>query len=566
MTTIEKTHVSDTSTIRIEEKALPMAKEWRFLAVSISLMILFSSIPYLYGYWITPADRAFMGIATNPSDIAQYMAWMQAFETSFLISNPLTSEPSAAVFFNLLWWVLGRLSIIFSVDHIIAIQIYRIFSAVFFAVIVFWFISLFTNNLRKRRGAFLVAYFGGGLGWIWVVAKYTVTGGTLLFPHDVYAIEANTFFALMGINHFVFSAALMVLVYGWFVLGYEKKQWRYPILAAIAAIILGWEHAYDMLLVYAVLGAFTLLLLFRDGFSWRLILYPGFIGVVSVWPALYSLYITNAFPVWKAVLAQFDNAGAWTPSPFNLLFLLGIPFIVAIVGFDGFLPLKERSPRDLLIRAWFLTNLFVVYVPLNFQIHYLSGWQVPIAILSSFVFFDYIFPSIQHLSIYKQAERLFSVGMTPKLIFAVALFIVIMHNIYLLSWRVTVLNRLPHEYFLYQDEVSALHWLTDNAPPDSVIFSGRDLGQYIPSQTGLRPFLAHWAMTKDLHLKEELVRRFFQPETNDETRQAILAEYGVDYVFYGFEEKNLGSFDPQTSQLLRQCFTQPSVTVYCVTP
>ncbi|NIV38980.1 MAG: hypothetical protein GWN58_59040, partial [Anaerolineae bacterium] len=65
--------------------------------------------------------------------------------------------------------------------------------------------------------AFLVAYFGGGLGWIWVVEKYVFGRSDVLFPRDLYVVEANSFASMIGINHFTISAALMILVYGLFV-------------------------------------------------------------------------------------------------------------------------------------------------------------------------------------------------------------------------------------------------------------------------------------------------------------------------------------------------------------
>ncbi|UCG81594.1 MAG: hypothetical protein JSV60_04775, partial [Desulfobacterales bacterium] len=449
--------------------------EWRFIAICVLVMMVMTSLPYLFGYLTSPADKVFMGIVTGTPDIAQYFAWMKGFTTANLIDNHLTPEPSAAVFFNLLWWTLGKLTAILPLSPIVVIQLYRLSSIVIFSVILYWFIGLCMSDRQQRRGAFLVAYFGGGLGWIWVVAKYTFANGKLLFPRDLYVVEANTFMSAMSISHFTISAALMILIYGLFVLGCGRRQWRYPLLASLVALILGWEHAYDLLLVYTVIGIFAFILFLRDSFSWHLLLYPLVIVLVSCWAALYSVYITRVFPVWKAVLAQFENAGAWTPDPFHLLILLGLPFIVSLFTFDGLVPLRERSSRNLFVRVWFGVNLFIVYVPLNFQIHYLNGWQVPIAILATGAFLERILPWVRRQSLFERLGQLWSPARLEKMLLVSVLLAVVLVNFYIFAWRFVVLARIPHGNFLDQDEVAALDWLAQNAGPDDIVLSAAEV-------------------------------------------------------------------------------------------
>ncbi|NIV38979.1 MAG: hypothetical protein GWN58_59035, partial [Anaerolineae bacterium] len=330
------------------------------------------------------------------------------------------------------------------------------------------------------------------------------------------------------------------------------------------ALILGWEHAYDLLLVYAVLAAFVFIVYLRDGFSWHLVLYPLVVVLASCWAALYSLYITRAFPVWKAVLAQFDNAGAWTPDPFHLLILLGLPFILALWSFDGLVPLRERSHRDLFVRVWFGVNLFMAYVPLNFQIHYLNGWQVPIAILATGAFFGRILPWVRRQSLFERLGQVWSPARLEKILSTGVLLAVVLVNVYVFAWRLLVLTRFPHDRFLDRDEVAALDWLAQHAAPDDVVLGAAEVGQYVPSRTEARAFLAHWAMTKDLYEKQRMVRDFFASETPDEERQAILREFSVDYVLRGSTERTLGDYDPAEAVYMRVCFASPGATVYCV--
>lgn len=539
-------------------------KARRFPLICALVMVLITSLPYIFGALVTPNDRVFVGIVTNTPDIAQYWSWLKGFTTANLISNQLTPEPNEAVFFNLLWWLLAKISAITGASPIAVTQGYRIFSIFAFALALDWFIRLVQPEAKRYAGAFLVTYFGGGLGWLWVVEKYISQRSDVLYPTDVYVIESNSFLAMLGINHFIISAALMLLVYGFFLLGYERGGWRYTALACLAAIVLGWEHAYDILLMGSILAAFTLVMLLRDGWRWQAVISLFLVGITSIWPSLYSLYITRTYPVWKAVLAQFDNAGAWTPDPFHLIFLMGVPFVIALLGYSGFVPLKNLSPRALFVRTWFLANLFLIYIPLNFQIHYLNGWQIPVAILAAETFFGSMLPWLEEKL---QGRRWAKSISWPRLSTAIGLGLlaaIVLVNVYLLAWQFVVVKRLPHTHFPYKDEMAALDWLAENAQPDDVVLSASDVGQYIPSRTGARAFIAHWAMTKDLYEKQALVEAFFTTATPDAERLKVIEDYSVDYVLVGVSEAELGDFDPAQAKFLRPCFSTPKASVYCV--
>jgi uncharacterized membrane protein len=151
-----------------------------------------------------------------------------------------------------------------------------------------------------------------------------------------------------------------------------------------------------------------------------------------------------------------------------------------------------------------------------------------------------------------------------KMLSTGVLLAVVLVNVYILAWRLLVLTRFPHDRFLDRDEVAALDWLAQRATPDDVVFGAAEVGQYVPSRTEARAFLAHWAMTKDLYEKQRMVQDFFGMEISDEERQVILREFSVDYVLRGSTERALGDYDPAEAVYLEPCFTSPGATVYCV--
>jgi uncharacterized membrane protein len=166
--------------------------------------------------------------------------------------------------------------------------------------------------------------------------------------------------------------------------------------------------------------------------------------------------------------------------------------------------------------------------------------------------------------LFERLGRVWSPARLEKMLSACALSAVVLVNVYIFAWRLLVLTRLPHDRFLGRDEVAALDWLAQHAAPDDVVLGAAEVGQYVPSRTEARAFLAHWAMTKDLYEKQRMVRDFFGMEISDEERQAILREFSVDYVFRGSTERALGDYEPAEAAYLEPCFASPGATVYCV--
>jgi len=94
-------------------------------------------------------------------------------------------------------------------------------------------------------------------------------------------------------------------------------------------------------------------------------------------------------------------------------------------------------------------------------------------------------------------------------------------------------------------ELDALSWLAAHGTPDDVVLSGYRTGNYVPVVADVRVVLGLGTETVDAARKEAEVRRFFDGGTADAWRQQLLARYSVDYVLWGPEERDLGSFDPR---------------------
>jgi hypothetical protein len=546
----------------IEKSEKVILSEWVFVGLVAVFVLLITSLPLVYAYQSTPSNRQFMGIMLDVPDHVQYFSWMRELTNANLTSNKLTSEPNAPVFFNLLWWTLGRFGKVFGLDIIAVFQVFRVTATLLFLALVYRVCSWFFKERTARQMSFLLIVFTSGLGWMLVVGKYLLHLPDLPFPLDVTVAEGNTFLSILGYPHFI-AAALYILVYDLVLRGEAKGQLRYALAAGVVAFLLGWQHAYDLVSVYSVLLAYALMRLLRDRKIPIFLVKSGLlIGVISVWPAFYSVLLTRLSPIWKQVLAQFSNAGVYTPGLLHLPILLGIPFLLAIftVLREGIGSFRTTSDQDLFLKSWFLATFLIIYLPVDFQIHLLNGWQIPICILAVQGIFRYLLPWFQkHIQINRinpqSLQKLATIGL---------LILVIPTNIYLLGQRFVELKRHDYPYYLYLDEVSEMSWLSNQPGPAVVVLSSLDTGQYIPELSGQRAFLAHWAQTVNFFQKRDLVQEFFTDDGNLAKKGQTLKEYDVQYVFYGPAERALGNFDPKNLSQLRIVSSVGQVTIYKV--
>jgi len=534
-------------------------QEWLFVIVTALVVLAVTTLPYLYAYWSAPPDKQFMGVIYNVPDHMQYFSWFREFGESNLAANKLTPEPNEPIFFNLLWWGMARIGGALGIGYAGMYQILRWVATILFLLLVYRMLSWSFADRLRRTTAFLLILFGAGFGWVLIVMKYTVTNGELIWPLDVYVAEPNTFLSILGSPHFV-AAALYMFVFDLVLRGQARNQWRYAIYAGLFALFMGWQHAYDLLIVYGVLGAYGVLVWIRDRKLPMYLLGSGLIiGVISVWPALYSVWLTSHDPLWEQVLAQFANAGVYSPPLYRLPVLLGLPFLLALYAAIRQNPfrLREVSNNDLFVRGWFWISFVLIYLPVDYQIHMLNGWQVPIAILATQGIFAYVVPAL---------ARWFAPDKTPTrrlAITAVAAIIAFsaLTNVYLFGWRFFDLSRYDYPYYLYRDEIAALRWLEANAAGDAVVLSSQAIGQYVPAETGAHAFLAHWAQTVDYYGKEAAVARFFDAAMPEQERLQTVAEFGVDYVFLGPAERAIGSPALLDDANFRPVFAQGDVTI-----
>lgn len=549
-------------------------KEWRFVCLAAIILLVITSLPYAYASLTAPADKQFMGFILNVSDHTQYLSWYKAFQSDFLISNRLTSEENPAIFFNLLWWVLAQVGKFTGLSYQWVYQILRFFSGFAFFLAAYWFIAQFFSEQRRRKFVFSLLAVSSGFGWVLVLSKYLLGLSDVPFPLDLYVAEGNTFLCLMAYPHFLEASAFILTSLGLLLVGERRNQYRWAVYAGLVAFFLGWQHGYDLIIVWSIpifYACVRWIIEKRFPFFWFKTMLIA--GLISSPPAVYNVLLTRLDPTWKEVLAQFANAGVYTPNFLHFLILMGLPLLIAIITAIVLILQAVKSPTAELrhnpllvfLLIWFGFGWLLTYIPTDFQIHMINSWQVPVISLAGVGIFRWILPYLK-----KHLPRQRMIGWAGAFLIAFCA----LTNFYLFAWRFYDLSRNNYPYFLTRNERAALNWLEENAGEADIILSSLDVGQYIPGVSGRTAFLAHWAQTIRFYEKQEVVKKIFDPSLPESLRMQLLLDYQVDFVISGPAEWALNGvtedplllWEPYYSEgmetMLEPAWTGGNVTIY----
>ena len=473
-------------------------------------------------------------------------SWVTASRASLFISNTMTPEANPATFSNPVMWVLAQTQSAFGLSFPALFQVWRMAAILLLVPVLVAFVHVLVPA-EARPVALPLALFGSGLGWVLVVAKQVLHLPDVPWPHDLYTVEPNTFWALLGYPNILIAQALVLatLLCAW--LAYRDGYRWQTALASIGAGILSLSHAYDLITVYAVLGGFGLVEWLRlRRIPTRLLTVAFFVTLSSAPFALYYQRLTSTDPLWQSILAQYSNAGVWTPRFGHLVILMGVPLLLA--GW-GAVSGARWTPERRFLAVWAAVSLCVIYLPVVYQIKLLTAWQFPIAALAACAWAE-LLPA--------RRSRLSSL--------ATALLVVVasLTNVYLFAWRFIELRRHDAPYYLQRDAADALEWLSGHARRDDVVLAPLGVGQFVPNYGGSRAYLAHWAMTNRFFERRDNVDRFFDVATSEAWREQLLMREHVTLVLRPAPPDGAATYDPAGSERFELVFSRPRVQVHRV--
>lgn len=523
--------------------------------VVVFLFLLAVSLPYLYALLAAGDRHVFSGLLLNPLDGNSYLAKMfQGLAGSWQFRLPFTAEPGQGAYLFLYYLFLGHISRLLSLPTILIYHFARLAAALFMVYAVYRFYAATLPEARLVWLAFGLALLGGGMGWL-ALPTGAVTA-------DFWVAEAYPFLSAYANPHFPLTLGLLL----WILtppgadaltdvpvidLRSLLRSWKTALLALFLALISPFAVVIAVLVLLATSIISYLLhgrLLSPAGriFASRLV----WVSLIGAPVLIYDQWVTMSSPQLSAWNAQnvTPALGLWdfllSFSPILLLAVLGGWQVVSDLRGGA----VDSADTWLVPLVWVVLGILLLYAPLNLQRRFILGLYVPLCALAVW--------GAAWLS--GTSDRHFR-------LVAIALFILVLPTnlLVMLAARHGIQQYDPMLY-LQKDEAAAFQWLRQQGGADHLVLASPHTGLFIPAHTGMRVIYGHPYETVEAEMNKRDVEGFFSGRWSAQQEHDYLSLHGVDYVFVGPHEKELGSIIKLPGMVT--AFQTGSVTIYAFQP
>jgi hypothetical protein len=401
--------------------------------------------------------------------------------------------------------------------------------------------------------------FGGGLGWLIVALGQSDWLG--FQPLDFILPEGFTFLVLYAFPHIALGRALLLwgilfLLRAWFPKGIRNTQYvlriPYCVLTGLVWFLMGLIVPFYVPVAWAVTGAAWLVLCVRHRrVMWREAWLTAIPALISAPVVAYSVWVFASDPVYEIWSAQ--NL-ILSPHPLHYLAAYGVPLLLAAFA------VREvwRDERPVwLTLAWVGVVPLLVYLPFNLQRRLVEGAQVPLSLLAGWGLLK-----ISSLKSQVASGKWQVANARRWSVVGVVLLILSLTNVMLVAGNAMVLRGRSAPIYRDVAEIAALDWLGEQVESDDVVLASYETGNYLPARVWARVFVGHGPETVRFGEKRALMTRFFDAATDDAWRRDLLEERGIDYVFWGPAERQVGDFDLQAVAYLREIYAVNGYAVF----
>lgn len=517
--------------------------EWVRVAAFAAVVMALSLAPYLVGWASQTPDMAFSGFIIGAEDGYSYLGKMRlGVDGHWQFYLFYTPEPHAAAPLTYLNFLIPGQILRPFIDAdspalystmLVMFHVSRVLFGALLIAVVYRFIAGFIEGAAGRFVALVLATLGGGLGLV------LIPFGAL--PPEFYIPEAFTFLLLLTLPHLVLARAAML---GGFIalfasLSGSGGRYGWAVLAGALWLVTGLGVPFYMAVIYAVLGVWGLLLWARDRrFPWDAFVRAVIAGGITL-PLFAFFYWTFAA---NPMFAQW-SAQNTLPSPPPLHYLLAYgPYLLA-GAFAVRHIWREPSERGILLLAWVLVGLLLVYLPLNVQRRLGEGVLIPLAIVAVL--------GLESLRVRPGVRALWRGALlTTALVTTLTLYVAML----------SATSGGNRELFVPRDTIAAYNWLNANAierERGAVVLAPYPVGNKLPAYTNLRPFVGHGPESVNGLAKRALLDRYLAGDMPPDEQRDLLDTYTIDYVLLDIPP-------PENLVDLRELHAVDEVRVYAV--
>jgi hypothetical protein len=522
-------------------------KRWLF-AYSMFLVVL-TSFPYILAFINQGADWVFTGFLFGVEDGNSYIAKMlNGAQGAWLFRSPYSAVEQQGALLYLPYLLLGKL-LGSKASHIALVGLYHLFRVIAIGALSFAvhnFISLHIQESSLRKIGLIVATLGGGLGWVILAFGQTAWLGSL--PLDFYSPESFGFLAIFGLPHLTLARALLF----WGLTNYlnnrsDVKSMRFRI--ALLWLAMGLVHLLAVVVGLVLLGthlAFTALRNRQGDYSekeqarWTQHFNQAIWAVSgAALPLLYNAWLYLKDPYLQAWAAQ-----NLIPSPHPFHYLLAYGLLLPFVYFGA----RHLLSKDYCLGSfpvlWLLLLPLMVYSPFGVQRRFAEGVWIAFLVLALAAF------ESKPLR-YRQSWRWLFAALGPTT--AILL---------LGSLRLAQNPELPA--FRPIEEISAFGEFRAQSQNGVLILTSFQTGNALPAWSPSSVLIGHGPESVGLPDLSSRVYSFYGTVSSDEERINLIQEFGVDYVFLGPAERELGKWRAEDMHELDLIIKNGSYSIYRV--
>lgn len=543
--------------------AAPDRQERKWVAVFAAVVMLVTLLPYLVGYTAQGMDWEFTGFMIGVEDGNSYIAKMLSSSAgAWLFRTPYTAYPQRGVVTFIPYYLLGKLAAPPELhDQLVALyQIFRMVSGYLVILATYDFIAFFISKASLRKLGLVLAVLGGGLGWLLLLAGSDSWLGSM--PLEFYSPESFGFLGLFGIPHLAIGRAFML----WGLLAYLRvaemdldagSTVRHGLKIGMIWLGTGLVHPLTGMTMGAVAGVYLLAVLLwqlwlhfsrSPAVNWRgfrkrlfLIILAG--SIVLPWIG-YNFLALNQDPFLKSWTSQNILP---SPHPVHYLLAYGLIIIPAFAGV-GYI-INNSTWRGWLPVAWAGALPFLAYAPINIQRRLPEGVWVALIILAMIGL--------------EQIERQHEKRSTIRWL-KLPLVLAFPSTIALLFGAFLAVSNPAMPVFRPAREAAAFTWLADTSLTGQVVLAAYETGNALPAWAPLRVLIGQGPESVNLVELKPRIAQFYQGNTQDAIRQELLAEFQVNFVFWGPSERALGDWEPIQAPYLELRYHSDDYAIFSV--
>lgn len=514
------------------------AREWRWVAVFATAVMVFTTVPYLVAMASQTADWRFGGFLIGAEDGNSYLAKMgQGARGAWLFTIAYTSEPQQPVFMFGLHLLLGKLAGPSPEAQMLVYHLARLVFGVALLAVSYLFLAEFLPRIAQRRLGLLLVALGGGLGWVLVLTGQAWWLDS--FPIEFYSPEAYTFLMLYGFPHLLAARCL----FGLGLLAYWRGRAFWAGLALLGVSLI--QPLY-VLVAWVIIGCTVLVDGLRQRHHLKLVLPSArravFVGLLSAPVVFYTIWIMSVDPLLK----QW-NAQNILPSPHPVHYLLGYGLWLVPAALGWRVLWRRKRALAGYLAGWLIVVPFLIYAPLTTQRRLIEGAQLPLVVLL-----------VLGLTVAWRRWRRFAVPLVTSLS--------LLTTFLIWAGGINAARTLVEPAFVPADQRAVFSWLSEKAESGQVALAAFETGNFVPAYTPLRAYIGHGPESLFLAEKQPRVAAFYQSATSDAQRQQLIADGQIGWVFFGPHERALGDFDPAAASYLSWRFASGVYSVYRVIP